>query len=261
LGASQKADTWLGDPVVISAERFARERTSYWSQLLPRMEPFVRGMNLSVGRFSPPMAAEVNVERRAFVAELGFVIFRQRVRTGKPLSRSMMNDAVGSVRSLIAGLSDYAEEDVAGPTRLEQQEARGLSARLLEFVQERGAQQLVVDPAIPGCGTIDRAAADLLISRPGFIRPTGSLGQEHLLYEVKTVERPFRAGDLRQVLTYAALMAADQRPPVIVGLVNPRLGTFFECTVDDLCMDVAGVHADELLQQIVFDISAAEISL
>jgi hypothetical protein len=63
------------------------------------------------------------------------------------------------------------------------------------------------------------------------------------------------------VLTYAALLFAAGDAPQLVGLVNPRLGTYFEVPVSELSMDVAGLDADELLQQLIFDIASAEISL
>jgi hypothetical protein len=57
-----------------------------------------------------------------------------------------------------------------------------------------------------------------------------------------------------------ALQAADEAP-VTVGIVNPRLGTFVECPLDRLAEDIAGVSANGLLQQIIFDVSGAEVSL
>ncbi len=84
---------------------------------------------------------------------------------------------------------------------------------------------------------------------------------EQLLFEVKIAARPFRASDFRQLITYCALMAASGASPDVVGLVNPRLGTYFECRTDELAIDVAGLTANELLQQIIFDVSAVELSL
>ncbi len=246
---------------MISAERFARERASYWNQLLPRLEPFIRLLNMSVGRFSPPMAATVSPERRAFVAELGFELFRTPVN--ELVEPSVRLDlAANNVRARIARLAGLPSEAIDPPSLLEGSEAVALERRLMKFVDQRVASTYTVDPVIPGCGIVESATADLLIRRARFsFDDDPPETYEHLLYEVKTVTRAFRAIDIRQLITYAALMSAAEEAPVTVGVVNPRLGTFVEAPLDRLAEDIAGVPANRLLQQIIFDISAAEISL
>lgn len=252
---------------MISAERFARERGSYWAQLLPRLEAVVRAVNLGVGRFSPPIASGVQHERRAFVAELAFELFKIRLRD-KRISATAESEAIQYVRQRIAVLGPYPEQQIHDPTLTERKEAVRLRRNLAVFVRERSPVDVIVSPSVPGCGIIDRCAADLLIegyerqrivSGPG--GPSWATTRVVRLYEVKAVERSFRATDFRQLIVYAALMAARQDTPDILGLVNPRLGTYFECGIDELTMDTAGVPADELLQRIIFDVSAAEISL
>jgi hypothetical protein len=247
---------------LISAERFARERASYWNQLLPRLEPFVRLLNLSVGRFSPPMLETVRPERRAFVAELGFELFRTSLDDRLERDPALIELAAKSVRIRVAGLASVPIETVEQPTPFERSEAAEIALQLRRFVRQRVASTYTVDPVIPGCGIVDSATADLLIRRARFsfdVDPPETY--EQLLYEVKTVTRPFRAVDIRQLITYAAMMAAADQAPVTVGIVNPRLGTFIECPLDRLAEDIAGVPANSLLQQIIFDISSAEISL
>jgi len=253
---------------VISAERFARERSSYWSQRVPRLESFVRSVNLGRPRFSPPIASDVAPERRAFIAEVAFELLKLRVSADRMPSPVEEADAVARVRDRIAVLGPYPEEEIVDLAPRERKEVMQLLNNLLGFLRERTSGSVVVSPQIAGCGVIDRCAADLLIRRPGApsLRdsPFGDIEpemEERLLYEVKVVDRPFRAIDFRQLITYAALMGADSEAPHIVGLVNPRLGTYFECTIDELAMDAAGVPADELLQDIVFEVSSAEISL
>jgi hypothetical protein len=251
----------MGDSALISAERFARERASYWNQLLPRLEPFIRLLNLSVGRFSPPMAATVAPERRAFVAELGFELFRTPVEGPIEPESELVDQAADGVRIRIATLAGRPVEDIAPPTPAERSEAVALAGRLRRFVRQRVASTYTVDPVIPGCGIVESATADLLIDRARFsLDVDAAETYDHLLYEVKTVTRPFRAIDVRQLITYAALMAAADEAPVTVGVVNPRLGTFVECPLDRLAEDIAGLPANRLLQQIIFDISASEIS-
>lgn len=252
----------MGGSALISAERFARDRSSYWNQLLPRLEPFVRLLNLSVGRFSPPLPSTIPADRAAFVAELGFELFRTPVDVPIEPDSPDVESAASGVRERIARLASVTVDEIKPPSALERTEAATLAERLTRFVRQRAASTYIVDPLIPGCGIVDNATADLLIRRARFTFDLDSPETyEHLLYEVKTVTRPFRAIDIRQLVTYAALMAAADEAPVTVGIVNPRLGTFVECPLDRLAEDIAGVSGNGLLQQIIFDVSGAEVSL
>lgn len=256
MGTSPPGFGEVGDSAVISAERLARSQSSYWRELAPRMEPFVRAMNLGINRFAPPIPTEVPSERRAFVAELGFALFRNRATTGA-------RDWEGAVRQVterIARLSGDPLSEIAWPSKTEHDQANKLADKLSEFAQKRGrAWKLTIDPEIPGCGIVDRAAADFMIHRRRR-RIARRRAEEQELFEVKAVDRPFRSEDIRQLLMYAALLSSANKTPERIGLVNPRLGTFAEWSPDELAQDIAGVSGSQLLHQIVFDISEAGVS-
>jgi hypothetical protein len=217
------------------------------------------------GRFSPPIASEVDPDRHAFVAELAFELLRVEIDGGGSApSRMERARATEKVRSQIAALAGVEEEAVAKPNRAEGREVSRLRDGLKDFLNERTPTRISVGPKIAGCGIIDACAADLLLEReatPGDQFRSELYRAPLRLFEVKVVERSFRASDFRQLITYAALMSAAGSSPDAVGLVNPRRGTFFECTMSELAMDIAGLGGDELLQQIVFDVSATEISI
>lgn len=249
---------------MISAEQFARGRSSYWAERLPRLDRFVRAVNIEGGRFSPPIASEVHPDRHAFVAELAFELLRIEIDGGSSPSAEQRAIATETVKSRIARLAGIEKTAVAEPTRTEYREVSRLRKGLRDFLGERSPTRIVVGPRIPGCGIIDSCAADLLIERKPrrcdlFLSELDKASPR--LFEIKIVERNFRATDFRQLITYAALMSAAEDAPGAVGLVNPRRGTFFECTMAELALDISGLGADELLQQLVFDVSAADISL
>src|ERR1043166_9003797 len=138
----------MGDSSVISAEELARTQSSYWRELTPRMESFVRAMNLGIERFSPPLPAEVAPERRAFVAELAFFLFRSQAKTG---GRDQTN-AVRQVTQQIARLSGESPSSISEPSRTEIDQANKLADKLDDFAADRGrVSKLTVDPEIPGC--------------------------------------------------------------------------------------------------------------
>lgn len=222
------------------------------------MDAYVRAVNISSARFSPPIAKDVLPERRAFIAELAFELLKHAIATpGHELPRAGTGAAVDLVRDRIAELGPYPKATIADPTDVELSETRRLLANLLKFVEERQPLRIELSPEIAGCGVIDRCAADILLEYEVPWLPEPVLR----LYEVKVVDRSFRAIDFRQLLTYAALMLAQERRPSVVGLVNPRLGIYVECDVDELTMDTAGVPASELLDRIVFEVTAGEVSL
>lgn len=248
---------------MISAEQFARGRSSYWAERLPRLDRFVRAVNIQGGRFSPPIDSEVDPERHAFVAELAFELLRVGIESGSSPSAEERGLATTRVRRRVAALAGVQEATIAEPSRAERDEVSRLRRGLRDFLGEHTPSRIVVGPRIAGCGIIDTCAADLLLERKPqpLDRFLSELDRAALrLFEVKIVERSFRAVDFRQLITYAALMNAEGDAPGAVGLVNPRRGTFFECTMTELAMDTAGLSADELLQRIVFDVSATEIS-
>jgi hypothetical protein len=228
------------------------------------LDRFVRAVNIEGGRFSPPIASEVEPDRHAFVAELAFELLRVEIGGGAVPSRKQRGTATAKVRRQIAVLAGVEEMEVAVPSDAENREVLRLRDGLKDFLNERTPTRIVVGPRIAGCGVVDACAADLLLEREpdAWDRFRDELGRAPVrLFEVKVVERNFRAVDFRQLITYAALMGAAGNAPDAVGLVNPRRGTFFECTMSELAMDTAGLGGDELLQQVVFDVSATEVSL
>ena len=214
-------------------------------------------MNLEGSRFSPPIASEGDPNRHGFIAELAFEMFRSQV-VGCPTT---LAQAEASVIGRITA-SAQTPVEIAEANAEERKEVRKLRKALSEFVSDHWPEKVVVNPRIAGCGTIDHAAADLLIERRPVRGPYGTELERasKLLFEVKSVERPFRAADFRQLIIYASLMSAEGQAPDAVGLVNPRRGTYFECSLNELTVDTAGTSADDLLQQIVYDLSAPDIS-
>lgn len=104
-------------------------------------------------------------------------------------------------------------------------------------------QQVEVDPQFPGCGVLGPAVGDVLVG--------------DILFEIKAVARTFRAIDIRQLLVYSALDSAGPRHHIgRVGLYNPLQGVWEEWDLDDLCLTVAGLPANEILHRLVTYISS-----
>jgi hypothetical protein len=92
-------------------------------------------------------------------------------------------------------------------------------------------------PLIPGCGVVDRAEADVLARNE--------------LIEIKTVTRPFRAYDLRQALTYSAMLYAADIRVSTVTLLNPRRARYVSFSLDSIAAVARGDSAVEMLEELV----------
>jgi|LGVD01.1.fsa_nt_gb hypothetical protein len=62
---------------VISERKFSNSFSSFWNELLPTADSFVRRMNLSLERYCLPTESrfEVNRDRRSVINELSFRLF------------------------------------------------------------------------------------------------------------------------------------------------------------------------------------------
>ena len=89
----------------------------------------------------------------------------------------------------------------------------------------------------------------------------GDVFFESTLFEVKAGQRTFRAVDLKQLLTYAALNNSAQMPPIVsLGLFNPRMGISFCSEIDSICLEISGCTAAELLPEIIRVVSSGDLS-
>jgi hypothetical protein len=70
------------------------------------------------------------------------------------------------------------------------------------------------------------------------------------LFEIKSVQRAFRAGDVRQALIYTALMHLGGTNVTTVRFINPRRGRSSTMSLTDLASSSAGVGVKELLNAI-----------
>jgi hypothetical protein len=102
-------------------------------------------------------------------------------------------------------------------------------------------------PIFKGCGYIGSSEGDV-IAGP-------------CLFEVKTVDRPLRSVDIRQLVTYCALNHASRQFELnSVGVFNPRRGVWFALSLDIVCREISGQSTQALLDSIVNSISSGDIS-
>lgn len=227
---------------LIDASTFAQAYTAFWKEHAPTCEHFVRKLNLSgTVRFQPPIASKIETGRRALISEAGFALFTLRKAEDCRVDVKATPDLLKSkaVEDACARLSNYSSQGVNLSPDLsatEWDELESLSDSLHQFFDHRKEPQRF-RPLFSGCGFVDDSEADIMVG--------------DTLFEVKSVDRAFRSIDVKQVLTYAALNWSSRQYTLSrVGLVNPRRGVGFECSLADLCSDISGLQEVEFLERI-----------
>jgi len=210
---------------VISERLFARSYASFWRDLLPFSEAFVRGVNAqwpkleeSVGDFSPL--------DRAMVNEAAVRLYRRAVSKS---ATAALKEAVAWLRCPEMEIEEWAVREV-----------KEMSRRLRNRF---GTQNVEFAPRFRGCGVLSPCEADLRIGAR--------------LIEVKAGYRNFRSVDFRQVLIYAALCDLERLMDMTeMTLINARLMREVSMSVEDLCGAMAGSSASDVLPRIVDFVSA-----
>lgn len=239
---------------MISASSFCRIYSSYWRDLTPTAEIFVRRLNLAhYERDFPEMKVATSPDRRGLINEIAFSAFCFSIRNGKtwqsgPISAEEIQ-AVFSHLHFAQG--SYRDLDPASIPFVAAPEIEDISEQhrrlMLLFAPSLVSSNLVAEPQFQGCGIIDTCRGDLLV--------------DDTLYEVKAGDRLFRSIDIRQLVTYSALNQLSKQFTInYVGLVNPRVGISAKLALDELCVEISGRGAIELLSDIASSISSGEIS-
>jgi hypothetical protein len=234
-----------------SETSFAQYHTSTWRLLAPTIDLYIRKVNLQLyEREFPILNSNVAPERRGFINEIAFNAFCAifgGVRNQK-LSGKILESATEEARIKISMLESVQPNTIAGPNDIEIEDCTEQVKRLCIFIASESKNQKVeIRPKFPGAGIIGACEGDIYFNSS--------------LFEIKAGQRKFRAVDLKQLLTYAALNnSARLRPLSQLGLFNPRMGTSFSATLDDICLEISGCTAAELLPEITRVISSGDIS-
>jgi hypothetical protein len=238
---------------MISNRRFISSFTSFWKELTPVGNRFVRDMNYRDERFCKPLVSEVDAKRRGEVSDIGFYLFKAALE--EAVSLDAAGQAEEAVRKICspsspfrARLRSFGETRFRRPNKRECLEAVEIAKRLLVFFREyKPSKQIVLSPRFPGCGFLDGGEGDVLADKT--------------LYEIKGGQRPLRLVDVRQILVYLALNESLRSHEIDrVGFVNPRIGIHFELEVDKFASCISGKYSAELLAELIEFVSNAGVS-
>lgn len=233
---------------MISEKKLVSSHSSFWRNLMPMGDAFVRGMNVKLERILPPFVPSGRGDRNALISELSFRIYCESIVSGRPF------DELRSKTEFVDGLSydvskyisrlENTVSVVLEMSLAEKDEAFILASRLDQFIRYTNpGKEIRPRPHFFGCGVVDDCEGDILAG--------------DMLIELKNVERDFRIADLRQLLTYCALdFAAGSKGIKQVGLVNARSGQWYKIGLNDLSLAVSGVPSTDLISDLIRYITA-----
>ena len=235
---------------MISETQFARQYASAWRTLTPMSEQFVRNVNGAwCEQVFSPIRSRLLPFRRWLRNEIAFRVFVADMQVSpRPQSLFISNDMVNQIFDNIQTDERWRKLRVQDPLyQPERQEVETIWRRLIQFFCRDTAFTNVLSPSFSGCGIIDSCAGDIICG--------------DTLYEVKAAGRFFRSIDLRQLLIYSALnKQAGTYGFVNIGVFNPRVGVCYRSPLSEVCYEVSGKSADELLGDIIETASGADIS-
>jgi hypothetical protein len=228
---------------MISERKFSNSYASFWNQLLPTADTFVRQMNLASERFTLPIdsATPVDKDKRAVINELAFRLFKEKA-TGSRLTPDEVLNLEKNVRLYIGRLPPKIN-DIPDLTKDELKESEELSDVLSKYFNEKDLSFLMFWPIFKGCGQLDVCKGDIILSDK--------------LIEVKAGDRHFRVIDIRQIITYLSLNSISKQYSLTsISLVNPRTGLCFDSTIDFLIESSSGRKAVDIFTDVISFISS-----
>ena len=226
---------------MISERTFADVCGSFWHSIMPRSEQAVRMMNASRDQVVATYAKRVSAANRGLINESATRIAHCALKTRRPISKLTQTDIADSIASaydFIHCKRALAVEQHANLNSREIAECRDLAVRLIEQLEQYKATLTMFVP-VPGVGIVDSCEADGVSGRT--------------LIEVKAGNRLCRSRDIRQSLTYVALMyvATTRRNIDELCIVNPRVGWRVTIGVDEVLEMSGGKSFDYFVAEFV----------
>ncbi|MDO6443606.1 hypothetical protein [Marinobacter sp. 2_MG-2023] len=231
---------------MISETTFAKKFTSFWVQLLPNANNYIRLVNGAMVKSLYTPERPVRGENVALCNTIAFEIFRLEqkgavdvsdIKSGVFFSNKLFfelaQQCVDSLRVFSHGSAMKLPLSKA-----ELDDVKSIAVHMVEYFPPR-SRYLVFDPGFDGLGFLNGAEGDILF--------------RDALVEVKAGYRNFSVNDIRQLLVYLTLNHYSQSPHEInrVELYNPRMGSVFEANVHQLCDDISALQPSDLYHEIL----------
>ncbi|EPW8796340.1 hypothetical protein ACWQOS_001187 [Morganella morganii] len=238
---------------MISELTFSRKFTSFWNQLLPNANNFIRIINGSlIEDIYPPLDNSANRVNNVFVNECAFNLYsaiqnnsidRNIISAQDLFHRSEFQAIFEQTKEYLKRFS-YGSNFKLPLSMAEYHTIREIANNIL--YRYGMINQVEVSPHFDGCGVINNSHGDICYS--------------NILIEIKSGDRKFSVYDLRQVLIYFTLnfYSKNKRNINKFELFNPRMGIVYSDYIVNLCKELAFVQPEELYFEIMSSITEGD---
>jgi hypothetical protein len=236
---------------MINERDIASGFSSVWSQAFPMLTPnFMKEFNASKiiklkNNISTKPTGHPDV-----IAELSFILAKICHEKKIPLesvkgNQKILTDAFKLTLNSIQRSTSFFNL----PNELSEKELNEavlITTNINSFIKSWKSKSIHFAPKLSGYGVLNECHADISI--------------DDSLFEIKTVTRPFRSKDLKQLFIYLALQSASPNKKWNnAGLYNPRLGHYCKFNVENLVKNLSGYDSSReafstLLELLVRDV-------
>jgi hypothetical protein len=245
---------------MISEVTLAKKFTSFWNQLLPNANNFIRLINGGlVEACYEPFENTQRKENISLINILSFKFFKSVVK--KEIGLDVLAEKSffasdyfnKSLTSSLIELKRFSNKPNFSLPLIEEElkEVQLLFKQMYARYREKiGVME--VAPIFQGCGFVNQSEGDIY-----FI---------DTLVELKSGARKFSVTDIRQVLVYCTLnhySSKEKRQLENIELFNPRMGLVYQSTVKDLSENLSSLSPEDLffeIQSFITENNFVEIS-
>lgn len=233
---------------MISETYFASKYTSFWRDLLPGKNRYIRYVvNNDIETVEPPLESIDTPSSRGFI---NYIAFKLSVKSltkeidysaleefeqNSELFESVFEEAKIFLEKF-GETQDITYDITSEEVTLIKEIAKRIYRRYIAKI-EKGCR-FFPEPSFQGCGVINSANGDLIL--------------DNVLIEIKAGKRKFSINDIKQILVYATLHSLNNNYGTLSSfeLYNPREGFSFYDSFTNLCNELACASPQEIYSEI-----------
>lgn len=245
MGCRKNSGSKVGDTFMISELLFCRYFTSFWTELLPGGDHYIKLINSGLKeRYCPPLDFSEDPEKRSLINvmanELFSRIMNENLEKDVLLSLNESSKLLREIQNKSISFLSPALTNPSSHEPINETEVKviiGICKNMISRFSEN--KNLVLSPKFPGCGLVENCEGDII--------------EETTLIEIKAGDRNFSILDIRQLLVYGALNYISYSPYKIekFGLFNPRRGIQWSENIDVISNSLSGTTIGDLYTEII----------
>lgn len=230
---------------------FSRNYASFWRELLPGGDDFIRIMNKAkIVDFGKQIQNIDEANRRALVNSIAFEVYYRyatcdysnlsSIQRAALVDKFIEESKVSEIKRIQFLYKNTLSEIIsANEKKVIKELFDGLLSRY-----NINTKHLFIKPVFNGCGLLFDAEADIIVDTK--------------LVEIKAGARNFGIQDIRQLLIYGALNHVSDSHKYNINkfeLYNPRMGVYWSESSYDVANECAGCSIEEVYNEIINFIS------